>query len=206
MKFPGQKYAKASEFADSYFDAVAQAMATVDRDAVGRAAEILKVAIAADNWIFSCGNGGSAAIANHLICDCGKGMRADTTLRPRVHSLSHSVEMVTAIGNDIAFEEVFAHQLQGAARPGDVLVTISSSGDSEDIIRAITWAQANGMKVIAMSGFSGGRSARLADVSLHVACENYGAVEDVHQALMHLLAQYLRQAEMSSELIKNCKF
>jgi D-sedoheptulose 7-phosphate isomerase len=206
MKFPRRHYASAAEFASDYFAGVGHAMASVDREAVVRAAEILRAAIAANNWIFACGNGGSASIANHLICDCGKGIRADTTLRPRVHSLSHSVEMVTAIGNDIGFEEVFAHQLQGAARPGDILVTISSSGDSEDIIRAITWAQANDMKVIAMSGFSGGRSARLADVSLHVACENYGAVEDVHQAVMHLLAQYLRQAEMSSELIEKRKF
>ena len=206
MKFPGRHYASAAEFASDYFASVRRAMASVDGAAVVRAAEILKTAIAVDNWIFACGNGGSAAIANHLICDCGKGMRADTTLRPRVHSLSHSVEMVTAIGNDIAFEEIFAHQLQGAARPGDVLVTISSSGDSEDIISAITWAQANGIKVIAMSGFSGGRSAKLADVSLHVASENYGTVEDVHQALMHLLAQYLRQSEMSPALIEKRKF
>ena len=206
MKFPDRKYANAGEFAAGYFDGIAKVMASLDRDAISRAAAILQDAIRADQWIFSCGNGGSAAIANHLICDCGKGVRADTQLRPRVHSLSHSVEMVTAIGNDIAFDEIFAHQLQGAARPGDVLVTISSSGDSEDIIRAISWAQANGMKVIAMSGFSGGRSAKLADVSLHVAGKNYGVIEDIHQALMHILAQYLRQAEMTSEHIFTRKF
>jgi len=94
-------------------------------------------AIQADRLIFTCGNGGSAAIANHLTCDCSKGIATNTTLRPRVVSLSATVEIMTAIANDMAYSEVFVYQLKNLARPGDVLITISSSGDSENIVRAL---------------------------------------------------------------------
>jgi D-sedoheptulose 7-phosphate isomerase len=206
MGFPNQRYATADAFADAYFRSLVEASTSVDRAQIVRAAAVLREAIDGHRLIFACGNGGSAAIANHLVCDCAKGVRTDTALLPRVFSLSSTSEMITAIANDIAFEEIFAHQLQSAARPGDVLITISASGDSENIVRAVAWARANGMKVIAMSGFSGGRSAQLADVSLHVAAHNYGTTEDVHQSLMHILAQYLRQSEMPAELIASRKF
>jgi D-sedoheptulose 7-phosphate isomerase len=206
MAFPDQKYSTADEFASAYFRSLAAALDTVDGTQIVRAAAILRAAIDKDQLIFSCGNGGSAAIANHLLCDCSKGVRTDTSMRPRVLSLSSATEIITAIANDIAFDEVFAYQLQSAARPGDVLITISSSGDSENIVRAIAWARTAGMKTIAMSGFSGGRSAQMADVSLHVAANNYGLVEDVHQSLMHILAQYLRQSEMPTALIASRKF
>jgi D-sedoheptulose 7-phosphate isomerase len=201
MGFPEQKYAGAAEFTDAYFRNLTEALATVDRAAMDKAAAILREAIAADRLIFACGNGGSAAIANHLTCDCAKGVRTDTRLKPRVFSLSNSVELITAIGNDISFAEIFVHQLQSAARSGDVLITISSSGNSENIVRAAAWAKSNGMKVIAMTGFAGGRSAELADAKLHVAVDNYGAAEDIHQSMMHILAQYLRQSEMEASLI-----
>ena len=121
-------------------------------------------------------------------------------------SLSATVELITAIANDVEYAEIFAHQLKNAARPGDVLVTISSSGDSENIVRALAWARDNGMTTIALSGFSGGRSAAVADISLHVAAENYGVVEDVHQALMHVLAQYVRMSEVPAEMLQTLRF
>ncbi|MGA3309651.1 MAG: SIS domain-containing protein [Xanthobacteraceae bacterium] len=92
------------------------------------------------------------------------------------------------------------------ARPGDVLMTISASGNSENIVRAVNWAKNNGVPTIALVGFSGGRSATMADVSIHVAAENYGTVEDVHQSMMHLFAQYLRQSRMSAEQIARRHF
>jgi phosphoheptose isomerase len=114
--------------------------------------------------------------------------------------------MITAIGNDISYDEIFVYQLRSLARPGDALVTISSSGNSENIVRAAAWAKGNGIPVISMTGFSGGRSASLADVNLHVMGDNYGVIEDVHQSLMHILAQYLRQAHMDEHLIGSRSF
>ncbi len=129
-KFPGQKYPTPDAFIADYAATMAAALHSVRPAEVDRAVTALKRAIRGDKLIFSCGNGGSAAIANHLTCDCSKGIATDTSLRPRVVSLSATVELVTAIANDFSYAEIFDYQLKNLARPGDVLVTISSSGDS----------------------------------------------------------------------------
>jgi D-sedoheptulose 7-phosphate isomerase len=205
-KFPSRKYPDAGAFVADYAQSVAAALTSVRPSEIDRAVAVLKHAIVGDRLIFACGNGGSAAIANHLTCDCSKGIATDTTLRPRVMSLSATVELITAIANDVEYAEIFTHQLKNAARPGDVLVTISSSGDSENIVRALAWARDNGLATIAMSGFSGGRSAKTAEISLHVAAENYGVVEDAHQALMHILAQYVRMSEIPEASLATLRF
>lgn len=206
MTFPDRKFVDAGSYADGYFSKINAAASTVDRERVGQAARILTDVYASGRMIYSCGNGGSAAIANHLVCDHCKLVRTDTDLASRVVSLSTTVEMITAIANDISYDEVFAYQLRTLAKPGDALITISSSGDSENVVRAILWAKENDIPVISMTGFSGGRSSEIADVNLHVAAENYGVIEDVHQSLMHILAQYIRQAHMDEGLIKQRKF
>ncbi|MCG8381482.1 MAG: SIS domain-containing protein [Gammaproteobacteria bacterium] len=206
MTFPDNKFSHISEYATAYFNEVTQASATVDGEKLQQAADILTQVYSVGGQVYSCGNGGSAAIANHLVCDHCKLVQTDTDLTPRIVSLSTTVEMITAIGNDISYDEVFAYQLSSLAKPGDALMTISSSGDSPNIIRAIEVAKDVGIPVIAMSGFTGGRSAKMADVSLHVDANNYGVIEDVHQSLMHLLAQYVRQAHMGEDVIKQRKF
>jgi len=205
-KFPSRKYPDAGTFVADYARSVAAALNSVRSSEIDRAVAALKHAIRGDRLIFACGNGGSAAIANHLTCDCSKGIATDTALRPRVMSLSATVELITAIANDVEYAEIFTHQLKNAARPGDVLITISSSGDSENIVRALAWARDNGLGTIALSGFSGGRSAATADISLHVAAANYGVVEDAHQALMHILAQYVRMSEIPGDLLQTLRF
>jgi D-sedoheptulose 7-phosphate isomerase len=205
-KFPSRKYPDAGAFVTEYARLVAGGLTSVRSSEIDRAAAVLKQAIQNDRLIFACGNGGSAAIANHLTCDCSKNVSTNTTMRPRVVSLSHAIELITAIANDIDYAEIFAFQLRNAARPGDVLITISSSGDSENIVRALAWARENGLGTIAMSGFSGGRSAKMADINLHVAAENYGVVEDAHQALMHILSQYVRMSEIPEASLATLRF
>lgn len=204
--FPDRRFVDCGKFSRAYFARVREAAASIDPNSLAEAAILLARVYAGDGTVYTCGNGGSAAIANHLVCDHCKGVRTNTNLTPRIVSLSSTIEIITAIGNDISYDEVFVYQLRCHARPGDVLITISSSGDSENIVRAASWAVGNGIPVISMTGFSGGRSARIADVNLHVAADNYGVVEDVHQSLMHLLAQYIRQAHMSEELISQQAF
>jgi phosphoheptose isomerase len=125
---------------------------------------------------------------------------------PRVVSLATNIEVITAIANDIAYDDVFVYQLENLARPGDVLITISASGDSENVVRAASWARDHGLHTIAMTGFAGGRTGSLAEVHLHVEGDNYGVIEDVHQSLMHILAQYIRQAHMAEAHISERKF
>ncbi len=206
MAFPEQKFEHISTYARSYFARLNEALESVDGEQMMQAANILARVHRKGGIIFSCGNGGSAAIANHLVCDHCKLVQTDTDLHPRIMSLSSTVEMITAIGNDISFEDIFVYQLRSLARPGDALITISSSGDSENIVRAAQWAKENGLPVISMTGFSGGRSAQIADVNLHVDADNYGIIEDAHQSLMHILAQYIRQAHMEEALIKEKRF
>ena len=206
MTFPDKGYPSIADYCDDYLARLAQAGASIDRAALARAADMLDAALGRSAWLFVCGNGGSAAIANHLLCDVAKGVQTDTGVIPRVMSLSSNMEIVTAIANDIAFENCFLYQLRTAARAGDLLMTISSSGDSENIVRALDWAAANGLESIALTGFDGGRSAPLATVNLHVDGDNYGVIEDIHQSIMHMLAQYLRQAKMPASLIAERKF
>ena len=206
MAFPDSAFATAGDYADDYFSEAAKAAATVDREVLNRAAKQLTDIYTAGGIVFTCGNGGSAAIANHLVCDHCKLVRTDTELSSKVVSLSTTIEMITAIANDISYDEIFSYQLRTLAGPGDALVTISSSGDSENVVRAALWAKENKIPVISMTGFSGGRTSEIADINLHVDAENYGVVEDTHQSLMHILAQHIRQAHMDEHLISQRKF
>jgi D-sedoheptulose 7-phosphate isomerase len=206
MTFPDQKFASAKTFTESYFDQLGKAAASVDGAKVDEAADILSAAYSRRATVFSCGNGGSAAISNHLHCDHMKGCQTDTNLKPRVVSLSSTIETITAIANDISYDDVFVYQLRSMAEPGDVLITISSSGNSENIVRTCAWAKENGVHVISLTGFDGGRSVELADVNLHVTGDNYGVIEDVHQSLMHILAQYVRLEHMNEGIIEKRLF
>ena len=194
--FPDRIFPEAAPYASEYFARLNAASATINPDSLNAAAKLILDTTKAGKRIYSCGNGGSAAIANHLVCDCLKGIRSDTALRPKVHSFSTTVELITAIVNDIGSEEMFSFQLSSMAEAGDLLIAISSSGSSPNIIRVLELARTMGVRTIAMTGFTGGQSAQIADVSLHVECENYGIVEDVHQSLMHILAQYCRHREI----------
>lgn len=206
MTFPDKRRDSIGRYCDDYMARLARAGASIDRALLARAGAVLDAAFARGAWLFVCGNGGSAATANHLLCDMAKGVQTDTGVRPRVASLSANIEIVTAIANDIAFEDCFAYQLRTAARPGDVLMTVSASGDSENVVRAVDWARGNGLESIALTGFDGGRSARLASINLHVAADNYGVIEDTHQSIMHILAQYLRQTKMPAPLVARRRF
>ena len=201
MTFPDEKFADIASFADAYFNELATASASVDREKLVEAADILEQTYRRKNTLYVCGNGGSAAISGTFVCDHSKLVQTDTDLTAKVISLADNMSMVTAISNDLSYDDIFLYQLQTLAGPGDTLLTISASGDSENVVRAAAWARENGMAVVSFTGFNGGRTAELASVNLHVTADNYGVIEDVHQSLMHLLAQYIRLKQMPLELI-----
>lgn len=198
--FPSRSYEDAGAYADDYLALVAQGAAAVDRAAIAAAGRLLAERIGAGRRIFSCGNGGSAAIANHLVCDCLKGVRNGSSLKPKVHSLISTMELTTAIVNDLGSEQMFSYPLESLAEAGDVLIAISSSGASANIVRVLETAKAMGMTSIALTGFAGGAAQEMADVAIHVPVHNYGVVEDVHQSIMHVLAQYLRHAHLDPSM------
>lgn len=206
MTFPDDKFDDIGSYADAYFERVASAAASVDRAKLAAAADVLEKTYSQSNTLFVCGNGGSAAISGTFVCDHSKLVQTDTNLTARVVSLADNMSMITAIANDLSYDDIFVYQLQTLANFGDALLTISASGDSENVVKAATWARENKMEVVAFTGFEGGRMADLATVHLHAEADNYGVIEDVHQSLMHLLAQFIRQKHMSAGLIANRKF
>ena len=205
-RFPATRYESALSFFDTYAEQTARAWKTIEPAALDRAAAILLDVYTRDAGMFSCGNGGSASIANHLQCDHVKGIRTATDLAPRVMSLSTNVELLSAIANDMGYENVFVYQLQSQARPGDALIAVSSSGRSPNIVLTLRWARDHGLRTIALTGFDGGDAREVAEVSIHVDGTNYGIVEDLHQAIMHGLAQYIRQSRMTSDAISSNVF
>ena len=206
LKFPVAHYAGAASYFDAYAEEMSRAAKTIDPAALDHAAEILIDAYMRGARMFSCGNGGSASIANHMQCDHMKGIRTATDLSPHVLSLSTNVELLTAIANDTGYENVFVYQLESQSVPGDVLIAVSSSGRSPNIVRALSWARNSGLRTIAITGFHGGPAREVAEASVHVDCTNYGIVEDLHQAIMHALAQYVRHSRMSAEAVSTTVF
>ena len=168
--------------------------ASIDHEEFKKAAELIWMTSISNhrNNIFTIGNGASASIAQHWACDYTKGCK-NGGLRPRVISLAANIPLMTAIANDISFDDVYSFQLDALGQEGDVLVAISSSGNSPNVVKAIETAKSLKIKTIALTGFSpNNKCTQLADISLHVDIQEYEAAEDVHQAIMHMIAKYIR--------------
>ena len=167
--------------------------ASIDHEEFKKAAELIWLTSISNhrNNIYTIGNGASASIAQHWACDYTKGCKKGG-LRPRVISLAANIPLMTAISNDISYDDVYSFQLDALGQEGDVLVAISSSGNSPNVVKAIETAKSLKMKTIALTGFDGGKARELADISLHVDINEYEAAEDVHQAIMHMIAKYMR--------------
>lgn len=183
--------ASAQTFLVEYMASLDEAISHVDASELESASQILERAAHAGAHIYMIGNGGSSSIANHICCDLAKGTQVPGEPGLLAHSLTANQSLMTAIANDFGFENIFATQVAMYGRAGDVLIAISSSGDSANIVSAARRAGEIGMTTIGLTGFSGGMLRKMADVSVHVDCANYGVVEDGHQIVMHVLAQYI---------------
>ena len=147
--------------------------------------------------IFFIGNGGSAATASHFANDISIGTRVSHTDKPfKAMSLTDNMAVITAVGNDDGYEHIFTKQLQNFAKTGDVLVAISASGNSPNIIHTVEYAKTKGLKVIGLTGFDGGKLRELSDIRIHVQTRKgeYGPVEDVHMFVDHLIGTYFNRA------------
>jgi len=167
------------------------ALDSIPPDAVARLIEKLRQAHREDRQIFVFGNGGSAAIAT----DLGKGASDKLGKRFRVLSLNDNVSWMTALGNDYSYADVFASQLQNYGRPGDIALTLSVSGNSPNCVKAIEWANANGLHTIALVGAKRGKLAEIAKDVIVIADAHYGRAEDAHMGICHLLCYaFIEQA------------
>ena len=182
-----------SDWIERYRNQQKAAIDSIPSDAVARLIARFREALAQDKQIFVFGNGGSAANASHFITDLGKGS-SDHILKAGVHnrrfrcmSLNDNVSWMTALGNDYAYEDIFVRQLENYARPGDVVLVMSVSGNSPNVVKAVEWAKSNGVWTAALVGGKRGQLADLADEPIVIDSHHYGRVEDAHMAICHML-------------------
>jgi D-sedoheptulose 7-phosphate isomerase len=154
--------------------------------------KLLERAFTERRQVFIAGNGGSAATASHMANDMAKGVAEVGGRGLRAIALSDNVPLITAIANDKSYSEIFADQLLALGQPGDVLIVISGSGNSANIVRAVKVAQEMEIATMALLGMGGGQVAKMADASIVVPSDDYGPIEDVHMVLDHLVTAYMR--------------
>lgn len=169
----------------------------VDLKALEKIIEIIVTVFKNGKTVYVCGNGGSAATASHIHSDFNFFFRYFTKFRPKVRALTDNVAMLTAVGNDISFDDIFVEQLKGHFENGDAIICISASGNSENVIRAAKYANENGGTSIAFVGFLGGKLLDTANVSLFTPNPkgDYGPIEDLHMIYDHLIVNFLSQDE-----------
>lgn len=187
--------ARLAVLAASYFRRLTVLFEKIDHDAVARLAEVILEARERGATTFVFGNGGSAATASHFANDIGIGTR--TWDRPfRILSLSDNAAVLTAIANDYGYDVVFSRQLATQMQPGDVVIALSASGNSPNVLEAVKYANVHGAVTVGLTGFDGGQLRRIAQLGVHVATAKgeYGPVEDVHMVLGHVLTASLLAA------------
>lgn len=178
------------EFAREYKSKVSRSLGTIDLEAVSRAIAILAEAREQNRHIFVCGNGGSASTASHFVTDMVKGASYERGSRFRIMALTDSMPTITAYANDVSYECVFAEHLKNFAQPGDVLMAISGSGNSPNVLRATEYANSIGCETIALTGRDGGKLGRLAKLNICAAEPHMGRIEDVHLIVCHMICYY----------------
>ena len=179
-------------FTKSYFEYLGKVLSSIDGGEIQALIELMLQAREDGVKIFFIGNGGSAATASHFANDLSIGTNSYS--KPfRAISLSDNLPIITAIGNDFGYEDVFLRQLQVLGVEGDILVGISASGNSPNLVKAFEYASSAKIKTVAITGFDGGKLKAMADLGVHVPTENgeYGPAEDAHMILDHLMGSYL---------------
>lgn len=172
---------------NTYLEHEIDTLKVLDVNEINAALNLLLETFENGNTVFVFGNGGSSATASHFQNDFNKGVSEHTEKKFNFQCLNDNVATVMAVANDIGFEEVFRFQLVGHMRPGDVVLAISGSGNSKNVLNAVEYAKSQGAKVIGLTGFGGGKLKELSDVSLHVPVNSMQITEDIHMVFDHLM-------------------
>jgi D-sedoheptulose 7-phosphate isomerase len=183
------------DFPRQYKGELVRALETIDLEKVGQAIDILARARDEGRRIFICGNGGSASTASHFATDLVKGASFGRKTRFRVMALTDSLPTITAYSNDVSYECVFVEQLKNFAEPEDVVMAISSSGNSPNVLRTLEYANSIGCRTIALTGRDGGKLGPLAQLNIQVEHPHTGRIEDLHVVVMHMIGYYFMEEE-----------
>jgi len=182
------------EYTSKYLDLSIAALKELPLDAVSSLIQLLDEARRSGRTIFLCGNGGSAGTASHFANDLGKGASCGTNRsRFRVMSLVDNIPWMTALANDLDYSEIFVEQLINFAQPGDVLIAISGSGNSPNVLKAVRWANSSGLTTVGLTGLPGGELVRLAQHPIQVNSNHMGRIEDGHFLIQHLVGYFFME-------------
>lgn len=171
----------------AYLEHEIKTIQSLDVDSIDKALNLLLKTFEDGKTVYVFGNGGSSATASHFQNDFNKGVSEHTEKKFNFLCLNDNMATVMAVANDIGFDEVFRFQLQGHLRPGDVVIAISGSGNSKNVINAVEYAKSMGNQVIGLTGFNGGKLKQLSDVSLHAPIHSMQITEDIHMIFDHLM-------------------
>ena len=182
-------------FVDAYRTELLDTIRLIDTGAVQQAIEWFKEAREHGRHIFVCGNGGSASTASHFVCDINKGASYTRDRRFKMMALTDNLATLTAYSNDVSYECAFAEQLKNFAEPEDVVLAISGSGNSPNVLRAVEYANSIGCKTVALTGRDGGKLGPLAQLNVQVPVPHMGRIEDAHMIVCHMIGYYFMDTE-----------
>lgn len=195
MGSSGSRTTSYMTFAEQYKSELFQTIESIDLDKVNQAIDWFKQARAGGQTIFVCGNGGSASTASHFACDMVKGASYNRDSRFRIMALTDSLPTMTAYSNDVSYDCVFCEQLKNFAKPGDLVMGISGSGNSPNVLRAMEYANSIGCNTIALTGRDGGKLGPLAKLNIQVPVPHMGRIEDAHMIVCHMIGYYFMETE-----------
>jgi D-sedoheptulose 7-phosphate isomerase len=182
------------EYLANYTAELERCMKGFDENQFQKIIDILAEAYKKDKQVFIAGNGGSAGSANHFVCDFGKNAVDYKTgkRRFRIISVSDNIEKISAIANDISFEETFSFQLANLMNEGDAFIVISASGNSPNVVKACEFAKSKKAKIIVLAGFKGGKIKDFADAAIIADLNSYEQIEDIHLIVLHMIVYYFK--------------
>lgn len=183
----------------SYLNRLTETIQNLSTDDIETCADMLLTAYHSQNNIFICGNGGSASTASHFACDINKGVSYGLDKRFRIIALTDNLATITAYSNDVGYDKVFVEQLKNFYNPGDVIIAISGSGNSKNVLEAVEFVNSNQGKSIAWTGYTGGKLKQLAHHSVNANVMDMQTSEDIHMILVHVLMKVLRKKLTGSE-------
>lgn len=187
IRKPAAKFSRMKSYIETYLLQHKKAIDSIPVDQVAMLIETFHRALQEDRQIFVFGNGGSGTNASHFITDLGKSASDKTGKRFRCLSLNEHISWITAIGNDYKFDDVFKRQLQNFAKPGDIVMVMSVSGSSPNLLTAVEWCKENKVQTIALIGGKKGKLSTLADQAIIIDDVHYGRVEDAHMHICHMI-------------------
>ena len=198
INFPTKIYSDSDEYFENYTNIKIHLLKKINKKELKKVIQEILIAVKNGKNLFSCGNGGSASTAEHLSCDFSKGSCTDTNLNIKVISLNSNVSLMTAIANDISYDDIFSYQLARFGKPNDILLLFSVSGTSKNILKCAKEAKKKKIKIISFTGFDGGKIKKLSKHNINFPTNNFGIVEDCHLSIMHYISQYIKNINIKT--------